>query len=153
MGPSRSRKLEHLALELHLVAALRAGLAQRLLELLLGAGAAGYAKAAVRAQDAEAAPRVGLRPVDQEPRQAFVVGGRRLGRRAELEERPADPLAALAGRGRQREPPLDPWVVRLELRLLGPQVDLVQHDHLRPLVESRAVLRELVVDLRERLGG
>src|SRR5215208_1892131 len=58
-------ELEHLALDLDLVADLRARLAERLLQLLLRGGPAGDSEAAVGAQDAEAAPRVGLGPVRQ----------------------------------------------------------------------------------------
>src|SRR5215210_9066679 len=57
-------ELEHLALEVDLVAALRAGLSQRLLELVLGGGTPADAETAVGAKDAEPTPLVGLRPVD-----------------------------------------------------------------------------------------
>ena len=86
-GSRSSLELEHLALDLDLVAELRADLAQRSLELLLRAGRAVHAEAAVGAQDAEAAALVGLGPVDEEVRQPALVELRRLGRRAELEQR------------------------------------------------------------------
>src|SRR3954451_19413496 len=78
-----SLELEHLALHLDLVAELRADLAQGPLELLLRAGRAVHAEAAVGAQDAEPPALVGLRPIDEEARQAALVELRRLGRRAE----------------------------------------------------------------------
>src|SRR6476619_6195888 len=85
-------ELEHLALDLDLVADLGACLAQRLLELLVRGGPAGDAEAAVGAQDAEAAPRVGLGPVRQVIGKPLLVVLARLLGGAEREEGPAEAL-------------------------------------------------------------
>src|ERR671925_639906 len=146
MGPNGSRKLEDLAFELDLVPRLRAGVSQRLLELLLRGRSARDAEAAVGAQDAEAPPRIRPRPVDEEARQAFVVDRRRLGRRGELEERAAEAFDSLSGHRRQRIDAPDALIGRVEARRLREEVELVEHDHLRELAETGPVLFELVVD-------
>ena len=83
---------------LDLVAGPRAGLAQGRVQLLLARRAADDAEAAVGAEDAERAPRIGLGPVDEELGEAVrpFLGGRR--RRAELEQAAPEALDAFARR-------------------------------------------------------
>ena len=90
-----------------------------------------------------------LRPVDEVVDELIVVAGRHgndLVRRNELEERALQLLDPGARRGGDAEHAHDPLVLDLERRRLRAQVDLVQHDHLRPRVETGAVRSELRVD-------
>src|SRR5215475_4874622 len=86
----RSLELEHLAFELDLVAGLGADVPESLLELLVRAWPTVDAEPAVGAQDPKTGALVGLRPVDEESRQRVLVGLRRLGGRAELEQAAAE---------------------------------------------------------------
>src|SRR5205807_9285359 len=114
-------------------------------QLVLVRQLADDAEAAVGAVDAVRRAAAPARPVDEV---LGELGGRRgsglLGR-DELVERAPELLDAGAGRTRQGEDAPDPWILDGELGDLRHEVDLVQDDYLRALLEAGAVLRELVV--------
>ena len=144
--------LERLLADLDLVALARACRSEHGLELLALGRVADDPEAAVGAIDPVRAARRRLRAVLEELRQLGRVLGARLRRgRAEPEERELELVDPRAGRAGDREDADDPLVLDREAGRLGQQVDLVQHDRLRPLVEAGAVERELAVDRAEAL--
>ena len=117
----------------------RAGGAQRALELLVGRRRADDAEAAVGAEQPPR-PRLRLRPVDEEVGE-LVVGALR-------SARPRGTSANSARRNSSSPSPVahesaedgdHARVVDRRTRRLRLEVELVQHDDLRPLVEARAV--------------
>ena len=87
------------------------------------------------------------RAIDEVVREALgLLLRQRLGFRDMAEESALELLDARAGRRRDGVDRDDPLVLDTKLRRLGQQVDLVQHDHLRELVEPRAVRGQLAVD-------
>ena len=140
-----------LAFELDLGTALDADAPQRLLELVGRRRRTDDAVAAVGAEDPEARPGAGARPVLEELRELLVGGGHRALGWAELEEQPLQLVDPGAGGGRGRDDADDPAVLDLEARRRLEQVDLVQDDELGALVETGAVRRELAIDRPEAL--
>ena len=95
----------------------------------------------------------GSRTVDEVVREAFrLLLGQRLGLGDMAEEGALELVDAGSGRGRDGIDGDDPLVLDSELRRLRQEIDLVQHDHLRQLVEPGAVRLELVLDRRPTLG-
>ena len=140
--------LEHLVADLDLVSFARAGGLEDRFELGRLRRPTGDAKAALGAEDPEGAPRR-LRPVHEIVDELLLVGRRArddLLRRHELEERPLQLVDPGAGRGGDAEHADDALVVDGERRRLGPEIDLVEDDHLRTFVEAGAVRLELRVD-------
>ena len=110
--------------------------------------------AASRAGAESRNPGEPARAVDEEVRPSR----RDLGRlfrllRDELEQRPAQLVEARTGRGGDAEDTENPLVLDPEGRRLGTEVDLVQDDDLRALVEPSSVRGELGVDRAPALVG
>ena len=108
-------------------------------------------KPLIRAQDPVAAGSARPWTVDEELRQRFILLRPLLLGWEGLEQRPLQLLHPGAGRSADREDALQARVVELELRRLRQQVDLVQDDDLRSLLETGSVLLQLVVDRAEPL--
>src|SRR4051812_14835227 len=143
-GSRSSSELELFIADLHPDPLLRAGGAQSPLQLLLGRRRAEHAETALRAQQAPL-PDLRLRPVDEEVGQLLLPSILLLHLRHEREQATAEILQPLPGRARQPEHGDDARVVDLELGF-ALEVELVQHDDLRTLVETGAVRAELGVD-------
>src|SRR5262249_22764906 len=139
-----SRELEFLVADLDGDTVLGARGAQRARELLRGRGRAEHAEAALGAQQTPAA-RLRLRSVHEEVGEIVRAALLRLGLRHEREETAAEVLDARARRARDAEHGDDPRIVDREVGLRL-EVDLVQDDDLRALVEAGAVRAELGVD-------
>src|SRR5439155_18338501 len=135
----------------HLIAPLAPGGPQRRLKRDAGRPATDDAVAAVGAED-PVRPAAELRPVDEEVREGGLAWRRFLPRRNQLEQRPRQLLDAEPCRGRNRDASHYPFIVHLQGGRGTEEVDLVQDDDLRALVETRAVLGELAVDLPKLLG-
>ena len=102
-----------------------------------------HAEAALGAQQAPR-PRLRLRAVDEEVRQLVVRLGARPRARARARTAGARKSSMpVAGRARERGRPRPRARPRRRTSRLGHEVDLVQHDDLRPLVEAGAVGGEL----------
>src|SRR5919197_1308250 len=92
----------------------------------------------------EAKPVLGVEP-------DLLVAGTLSDEDDEIVERPPELLHARAGRTRQGEDAQDPRILDGELGHLRHEIDLVQDDDLRALLEAGPVLGELAVDRPELL--
>ena len=117
-------------------------------------GAAGDAKAALGAEMRYARrARPGPETSSRRAPSPSARRGERLGAADELEERESQRVDAGTGGGGNAEDAHDPRLLDPERRRIGAQVDLVQHDDLRPLVEPGAVGGELRVDRAPALSA
>src|SRR5581483_3294356 len=156
-GRSRARRtaawrsrlpLQRLVADLDLVALAHARGPQDALELVAGRRRPGDTEAALGAKAPEGAPRR-LRPVDEVVDELLLVLRRDRDDdvlRDQLEERALQVCDPRTGRRGHRHDPQDALGLDPERGRLREQVDLVQHDDLRTLVEPRSVRLELRVD-------
>src|SRR5439155_7270122 len=138
----RSAELQDVVADDHLVALLDPGGAQRRLELVAGRRAADDAVPAIGAEDPER-PAAGLRPVDEEVGEAGILWRGFRPRRNQAEQRALQLVDAEPCRGRNRDASHYPFIVQLQGGRGTEEIDLVQGDDLRALVESGAVRGEL----------